>query len=540
MPSHLCLTIRFPGGTFHGRRDHGEPEWPPSPLRAYQALVRAAADSRTLEQGGVRAALHWLSRLPPPDIVAPHAVTGRPRRAAVPNNDGDVLAKAWASGREAKDPSALKTLKEFRPTYMVDGHDVHYLWRLDEAERTSAPEHLSALSNAAARIVALGWGIDMALGEMRLLESDEDLGLPGERWNPFDDGLGGVPLRVPTDGLLDQLIQRHEAFCERLASGAYTPPRALSSLPIRRYRRASDRPPLPSAAFSLLTPDASGYRLFNAARRALTVAGLVRGAARLAAERAGWVPERVAAVVLGHGAASGDGGHVPAGTRRFAYLPLPSLEHRGADRPPVVGGVRRVIVCGASHDAVEEVSWARRALSGRDLVAEHTGEVVAVMSTIPLNDTVVRAYLGPASEWTTVTPVVLPGFDDPRDYRRRLDTETDASTRRRLLDRLDARVDALLRKSLVQAGWADELVRAAELEWRAGGFLPGVDVASRYGVPDHLRRYPTLHVRLRWRSAGGEPIELPGPLCIGAGRYYGVGLFVPMRPFARKAQATYG
>ena len=43
MPDYLCISIRFLGGAFHGRADHGEPEWPPSPLRLYQAIVAASA-----------------------------------------------------------------------------------------------------------------------------------------------------------------------------------------------------------------------------------------------------------------------------------------------------------------------------------------------------------------------------------------------------------------------------------------------------------------------------------------------------------------
>jgi hypothetical protein len=45
MASVLCITIRFldPVPQFHGRGDTGDPEWPPSPLRLFQAMVSAAA-----------------------------------------------------------------------------------------------------------------------------------------------------------------------------------------------------------------------------------------------------------------------------------------------------------------------------------------------------------------------------------------------------------------------------------------------------------------------------------------------------------------
>jgi CRISPR-associated protein Csb2 len=60
------------------------------------------------------------------------------------------------------------------------------------------------------------------------------------------------------------------------------------------------------------------------------------------------------------------------------------------------------------------------------------------------------------------------------------------------------------------------------------GFLPGTEPAGRYGVPDHLRRLPRLHVKVRWRDAEGQPVRVPGPICFGGGRFYGIGLFVAL------------
>ena len=43
MSRHLVLSFRFLSPWFHGRGDEDAPEWPPSPLRAFQAVVAAAA-----------------------------------------------------------------------------------------------------------------------------------------------------------------------------------------------------------------------------------------------------------------------------------------------------------------------------------------------------------------------------------------------------------------------------------------------------------------------------------------------------------------
>ena len=51
----------------------------------------------------------------------------------------------------------------------------------------------------------------------------------------------------------------------------------------------------------------------------------------------------------------------------------------------------------------------------------------------------------------------------------------------------------------------------ADLEWRKAGFWPGTDLASAYGVPNHLKRFRRFHVRLEWRDTQGKPLPISGP-----------------------------
>jgi D-alanine transaminase len=51
MPSFFGLSIRFLAPVFHGRADGEQREWPPSPLRLFQALVAAAAALKRAEAG---------------------------------------------------------------------------------------------------------------------------------------------------------------------------------------------------------------------------------------------------------------------------------------------------------------------------------------------------------------------------------------------------------------------------------------------------------------------------------------------------------
>src|ERR1700744_3532834 len=99
MKPSLCISFRFiqPYPLFHGRGDADEAEWPPSPMRAFQALLNAAC----LRTRGkplppeVRSALQVIEVLRP-TIVAPLAtLCSVGLRAYVPLNQADLVMAAW-------------------------------------------------------------------------------------------------------------------------------------------------------------------------------------------------------------------------------------------------------------------------------------------------------------------------------------------------------------------------------------------------------------------------------------------------------------
>jgi CRISPR-associated protein Csb2 len=527
MPSHFALSVRFLDPAFHGRRDGGDPEWPPSPLRVFQSLVAAAA-ARGRGEGVTphESALRWLEQQPAPTMLAPVGIAGTGYRLSVPNNAMDVVARAWARGNVNNtgdaNPATHRTMKTVRPTWLVGGDVVHYLWPLASPPADDVCAEVGKLCSIASSIVALGWGTDMVVGHGAIVSDAEVAALSGERWLP---SVGGDGLRVPVRGTLDALVHRHERFLHRLGIDGLTPPTPLSTFDTIAYRRAIDPPQRATAAFSLLKLDASGFRAFGTVRRALTVAGMTRHAAKVATSAAGWPESKINAFVLGHGEPSANDEHVAVGPRRFVYLPLPSIEERGEGKV-VAGSVRRVLLSSIAEDCDREVAWARRSLAGQELIDEDTNQPVALLSLLPATDAVVRRYTQRAASWATVTPVVLPGHDDPAHYRRRLKRgTTTAEEQKGLLQRLHDRVDGLLRKAVTQAGFSQILADHVELEWRKVGFWPGTDLAERYGVPDHLKRFPRFHVRLVWRDANKRTVQVPGPVCLGGGRYYGLGLF---------------
>ncbi len=533
MRSHFCVSIGLLDPAFHGRRDGGEPEWPPSPLRVFQSLVAAAAARLRPEAFSrqARSAFTWLENQPAPVITTPAGVTASGYRLSVPNNAMDIVAKAWCRGNDSNsgdaNPAKHRRMKAVRPTLLIGGDAMHYLWVLNEPLTEEVRAHVETLSDVARSVITLGWGIDMAVGHAALVSDEQVDALSGERWLPGASATGDG-LRVAVQGTLDALIHRHERFLNRLGADGFTAPPPLTRYATVVYRRETQPPLRPVAAFSLRKLDDSGYRAFDTPRQALAVAGMVRHAAKTSATTTGRPDEWINTFVLGHGESKGDAEHITVGTQRFAYLPVPSIEARGQGRARVIGSVRRVILSSFADDCEAEIAWARRTLSGREVIDEANRQPVALLSLIPTNETVIRHYTQEAASWATVTPVVLPGYDDPAHYRRRLTRGVGAEEQKQLLGRLSDRIDGLLRKAITQAGFTQTLADRAELEWRRAGFWPGTDLASAYRVPDHLKRFPRFHVKLHWRDAQGNSLQVPGPICIGGGRFSGVGLFAAL------------
>lgn len=106
----------------------------------------------------------------------------------------------------------------------------------------------------------------------------------------------------------------------------------------------------------------------------------------------------------------------------------------------------------------------------------------------------VDRYVKESQIWQTVTPVILPGFDDGKH----------------------AKAEKLLFTAIKQAGLPVGAVK--ELTMRKAPFWPGSQHPRNYFLPQYLRGLPGWHVHLVFN----EPV--PGPLAIGAGRHIGLGL----------------
>lgn len=461
MSRFLVLSVRFFDNRYHGQYDDGEPEWPPSPFRLFQALLAGAGEAGGPTEAE-KQALRWLEEQAPPLIRAPLAETQGRWLTFVPINQADV---AW-------DRQQRLTGKESSYVLFPGDHwpQVHYLWPLPNG---APPESLFPLAR---RLLALGRGVDQASCHASVLAQEEAERLPGLLWRPVPQGPPQRhPHRVPVSGSLEDLLTAYASWRQRLASHKlYHPPRAPRVFATVYYFPETQLPPRPFAFFRL--PEGLAFRQENAAK----LAAMVRGLCIARAREDGL--ENAETYVAGHvGAAT----HTPP---RFSYLPLPSIGHPHAD-----GLLRRVLVAEPFGGDGAMARWAERALHNTAL-RDEDGNILGWLRAVWQPDGVLSRYLGPGRLWRTVTPVILPGHDDRKPQKA-----------------LKLVKEALSHASIPQEAVEDVILQKAP-------FWPGSSHPSRYFRPHYLRCLPAWHVRVLFR----DPVT--GPLAIGAGRHVGLGL----------------
>ncbi|MDR2880982.1 MAG: type I-U CRISPR-associated protein Cas5/Cas6, partial [Azoarcus sp.] len=334
MSRYLALSFRFLSPWFHGRGNEGEPEWPPSPLRVFQAMVAASGRAGTLDLS--RPAFEWLEQLPAPAIIGPGAeIASAGYRLSVPHNQLDIVARQWSKGADG-DEAKHRAMKDVQPHRLSEDAVVHYIWRFEDDE---AP--FALLIAAARNVVALGWGVDLVVGDGKIIEDEQFAGLSASArlWAPRADGHN--KLRTPQSGTLDDLSRRYEAFLNRVSldTPIVHPEPPLSRFAITAYARSDQTPAVMVAGFTLPRVDSENLRAFDTVRRGAAVSGMLRHAVHEAVQRAGWDTDRISGTVMGHGESDAP---------RLLLVPVPSIEPRKPGE--TVGPVRRVMLFSTESD----------------------------------------------------------------------------------------------------------------------------------------------------------------------------------------------
>lgn len=477
----MCITVTFLDSCFHGKRDGDTPEWPPSPMRLFQALL-AGSRAGCRERGWsnhVAPAFRWLESRKPPAIFAPDAKPCVELKIFVPDNDAD------------KKPNRSDRLssKLYRPHRLVDlnsptgqGQSLHYVWPIPDEDWPKAQPYAQVLCREARNLLALGWGIDQAAGMGRVLSNSEVTQLGGRLWRPWCvQGTAQLTWRVPREGTLDDLERCHRSFVNRLGP-PYRRRIEPGDFDTVVYRGSASLSVRPCAKFEL--PEETAFPHSSVC----VVAAMLRS---LACEHA--------KVETSHKFPSGGSevyvaGHVPRKRGptppRFSYLALPTIGHPHAD-----GMIRRLLVAEPYGGDGSHARWAERRLRGRmlrDIRGKKQGPLLHAWRRE--SPRIFGRYTRESEIWSSVTPVVLAGFDDGRH----------------------AKAERLLFKAVAEAGIPVSSV--VEMRLQKAPFWPGSQYPRAYRRPAYLNHLPAWHVRIVFR----EPVS--GPVAIGAGRHCGLGL----------------
>ena len=481
----LLLSIRFLDDRYHGLTDNGErAEWPPSPFRVFQALVAGNARGPTLSDS-IRLALRWLETLNPPDIIAPQSQQGQVLLTYVLNNVSD-------SNLNSRAPKTIRSRapKTIRPTLLNGDRLVQYAWKFD-ASQPDADEYAEVLKDAARHINALGWGIDLAIGRGDIVEH---LPSPTEarvQYRPTATVLvGGLDLRVPRPGSLISLEQAYSDFLKRYESPGITKLESAGAIyEPHRYVVGTTRP---NVALRLVNPDGD-----TASVRHQLIAPLV-GMIRALANR----PHVVGS--LGQDIIDREiKGHPKENTGdRVSILPLPTIR-----KGPTDGRIRRVMLAQPFESDGALCDWLGRLFEGQELtpLSDEDRFPPIFLERVSRQDTVLPYYLGISRVWASVTPVLLPGYDDRKEHR--------GDNQKRL-----ARAEQLVRKALRHVG----INVPGHIELSRVPYWTGSLHAREYRPRERLVHYPRWHVRLTFDR------PWTGPLAIGAGRHCGFGVFARM------------
>lgn len=476
MTRFLLLSVRFLDDRYHGLTDNGEQaEWPPSPFRLFQALVAGNACGHEIPKA-VLDALLWLETLPPPLIIAPDKKPGRTLLTYVLNNVSDSTPNS-------------RTPKTIRPTLLNGDRLLQYAWTFDQSA-AGAMDQAKAVAQAARHIRCLGWGIDLAFGCGEVVEAMPAVIAPRVQYRPSTfASAGGIDLRTPRPGSLSSLRQCYAEFLRRFESPGIvkleSPALCGSQLYVTGYCR-------PCVAFRLV--DADGDAISVRQQLIAPLVGLIRNATQGQHIVAAIGQDVIDHDVLGHPRESSP--------RRVSILPLPTIRQTG----PTDGRIRRVLLVqplGAEGALCQRLG---QLLNGEKLTPVDGEERFSPMYLQridrPRADSVLSCYTNSSRVWVTVTPVLLPGYDDRKNNR--------GDHSKRLI-----RAEQLVLKALHQAN----IDSPAEIELSRVPWSTGALHALQYQPREKLSHYPRWHVRLTFAR------PWTGPLAIGAGRHAGFGVF---------------
>lgn len=171
-----------------------KPEWPPHPDRVFMALAAAwgAGGKRREEES----ALRWLERQEPPEIAAPAASTRDGFRNFVPTSGNGAHGTGYLGGYILEIKDSIRRKERYFPATVLPDDDptVHMIWRDAEPE----PGIKNALGELARKVTHVGHSASLT----RVAVCGEPKPAPTH----VRAKEGSTYLRCPHEGRLDALV----------------------------------------------------------------------------------------------------------------------------------------------------------------------------------------------------------------------------------------------------------------------------------------------------------------------------------------------
>ena len=462
----------------------GEPEWPPHPDRVFMALVDAWGVSGRRTSGAD--ALRWLESQGPPEIAAPDANRRSAFRNFVPtsSNGAQGLGYLDASNILQITQSVVRKGRRFPAVALPDDRPaVHMIWR--NASPSAAA--LGALRALAERVSHVGHSA--SLTRVSVLT-----GTDARPSHVAGDGDGGIMLRCPHPGRFDALVAVFGAASRLIPSWP-------SAAPACRYVRppgaVAEGAMGPGEEWVVLAASGAGFvpklEAFPAVAKAMRDAVVSHAA------------DPVHEIVSGRAPNGG-----PLKGPHLAIVPMANVGWGGHSDGGLMG--MALVLPRASAYGTPERRQTRRAVS-RFLDPAHGGGILqtdkfGAMSLRRHVDGAKKSllpdrYTEVARTWASATPVVLDRY--PNKRRGAGDVVAEGCARAGLPRPSSVRVS---RHSSVSGAPPAFVGRGERAGWRPP-------------APGMLDNRFVCHAVLTFE------VDVRGPVLVGAGRYYGMGLFLP-------------
>jgi len=494
------------------REVRSKPEWPPHPQRLFAALVAAYKEMDLGEPE--RMALEWLEQLGPPQISASRISVRNTVQQFVPINDSNeqyVINKKKGTIKYHPQIDTGIALRRFRapdrffPTVIPEDPLVHYIW--PTASQECKNEHRAAIARLTSSVSYLGHStslVRVTVADSPRLATLIPADLP--EGSGVDEHLRTVaPGRLK---LLEQVYDQSLECCRRIEA-----PDVPRTGYVERLTAGVPQPVFGHGRDWFIFERVDGRPLPLNASLALTSS--VRRALSHHCD------DSIAGLLCGHKA---DG--TKEDRPHIAYIPLAHVGHRyadgeihgfalvlprdlpAADRIAVVTGLGKLrkVWTNESKSAARHLSfdWTVRAIN-----------VDSRKKTLHA-----RTWTCPARCWATVTPVVFGHFLRKLGDARTCRIVSECCAAIGLPEPRYVRVSTTSLHEGVPQSWAfPSLSVQGKPVWTS--FRNGQHCLPKK-LPDGGA------VRMRYHVAVEFAEEVYGPVILGAGRYFGMGLCRPL------------